>query len=118
MIAMRPIEEPDVLALLNDGRFEGAVRGYVVMEGPQYHGHMLYRVEDGVTEVLECGVDETPLVDGAVRACIAAGQNAGADSFGVRQEDPKLAEWFRVFCKNISVPVPVTHIFTPCGGPA
>ncbi len=115
MIAMRPIDEPDVLDLLNDGRFAGEVRGYVVMEGPQYHGHMLYRVEAGVTEVLECGVDETPLVDGAVRACIAAGQNAGAGCFQVRTEDPKLAEWFRIFCKNAPVPVPVTQIFTPCG---
>ena len=115
MIAMRPIDEPDVLALLNGGRFPGEVQGYVVMEGPRYHGHMLYRVAQGVTEVLECGVDEKPLVDGAVRACIAAGQNAGADRFRVRMEDAGLAEWFRVFCKDVPAPVPVSHLFTACG---
>ena len=34
MIAMRPILEQDVLDLLNDGRFDGEVEGYVVMDGP------------------------------------------------------------------------------------
>lgn len=114
MIAMRPIDEPDVLALLNAGRFEGDVCGYVVMEGPVYHGHMLYRVAEGVTEVLECGVDEKPLIDGAVRACIAAGDHVGADRFCVRGEDEKLAEWARVFCSGVPMPVPVAHIFTKC----
>ena len=32
MIAMRPILEQDVIDLLNDGRFEGELDGYVVME--------------------------------------------------------------------------------------
>ena len=41
MIAMRPILEPDVLELLNDGRFDGDIEGYVVMDGPNYLGHML-----------------------------------------------------------------------------
>ena len=43
MIAMRPIREYDVIDLLNNGRFEGEVEGYVVMDGPKYLGHMLYR---------------------------------------------------------------------------
>ena len=34
MIAMRPIREYDVIDLLNNGRFEGEVEGYVVMDGP------------------------------------------------------------------------------------
>ena len=45
MIAMRPIREYDVIDLLNNGRFEGEVEGYVVMDGPKYLGHMLYRVD-------------------------------------------------------------------------
>ena len=58
MIAMRPIREYDVIDLLNNGRFEGEVEGYVVMDGPKYLGHMLYRVDGAVTQVLECGVEE------------------------------------------------------------
>ena len=77
MIAMRPIREYDVIDLLNKGRFEGEVEGYVVMDGPKYLGHMLYRVDGAVTQVLECGVEEKMFVDGAVRACVAAGENAG-----------------------------------------
>ena len=53
MIAMRPIREYDVIDLLNNGRFEGEVEGYVVMDGPKYLGHMLYRVDGAVTQVLE-----------------------------------------------------------------
>ncbi len=56
MIAMRPIREYDVIDLLNNGRFEGEVEGYVVMDGPKYLGHMLYRVDGAVTQVLECAV--------------------------------------------------------------
>ena len=77
MIAMRPIREYDVIDLLNNGRFEGEVEGYVVMDGSKYLGHMLYRVDGAVTQVLECGVEEKMFVDGAVRACVAAGENAG-----------------------------------------
>ena len=90
MIAMRPIREYDVIDLLNNGRFEGEVEGYVVMDGPKYLGHMLYRVDGAVTQVLECGVEEKMFVDGAVRACVAAGENAGATSFRVNGEDEKL----------------------------
>lgn len=108
MIVMRPIAEPAVLDDLDAGRFGGAargVRGYVVMEGARYHGHALFRVLQGVTEVLECRLDETPLVDGAVRACVAAGEHAGARYFRVRCEDRALAQWYQVFCGRHSQPV-------------
>ena len=75
MIAMRPILEPDVLELLNDGRFDGDIEGYVVMDGPNYLGHMLYRIDGDFVDVLDCGLQESALVDGGVRACVAAGEN-------------------------------------------
>ena len=49
MIAMRPIDQPAVLDEINAGRFSGPVEGYVVMDGPQYLGNFLYKVENGVT---------------------------------------------------------------------
>ena len=67
MIAMRPILEPDVLELLNDGRFDGDIEGYVVMDGPNYLGHMLYRIDGDFVDVLDCGLQESALVDGGVR---------------------------------------------------
>ena len=103
MIAMRPIREYDVIDLLNNGRFEGEVEGYVVMDGPKYLGHML-----------ECGVEEKMFVDGAVRACVAAGENAGATSFRVNGEDEKLAEWKNVFFPEAQGDVPNSSIFHTC----
>ena len=70
MIAMRPILEQDVLDLLNDGRFDGEVEGYVVMDGPNYLGHMLYRIDGDFVDVLDCGVQESALVDGGVKSYV------------------------------------------------
>lgn len=114
MLTMQPIDEPDVIALLNDGRFEGEVEGYIMMEGPAYLGHALFCVEDGVTTVLDTGVEEFVNLDGIVRACVAAGQNRGAQQFAVRQAHPPLAKWWDVFCKGMAPPAPVDHIFKMC----
>ncbi len=54
--------------------FRRGMEGYVVMDGPKYLGHMLYRVDGDGDDVLECGLEENILVDGAVRACVAAGK--------------------------------------------
>ena len=114
MIAMRPIKEYDVIDLLNNGRFEGDVEGYVVMDGPKYLGHILYRVDGAVTRVLDCGVEEKMFVYGAVRACVAAGENAGATAFRVNEADEKLAEWRGVFFPNAEDDVPNSSIFHTC----
>lgn len=114
MLAMKPIDEPDVIALLNDGRFEGPVEGYIMMEGAEYLGHALFRVEDGVTTVLDTGVEVFVNLDGIVRACVAAGQNRGAEQFAVWLEHPPLARWWDVFCKGMTPPAPVKHIFKMC----
>ncbi len=116
MIVMRPVDESQVVESLNQGRFEGDVRAYVVMDGPQYHGYMLYRVDGEVTAVLECGVEEQPLIDGAVRACIAAGENAGAARFTLNSRDERLENWRQVFLKGQALPAPNEQIFHSCCG--
>ena len=114
MLAMHPIDEPDVIDLLNAGRFEGDVEGYILMEGPDYLGHALFRVESGITTVLDSGVENTQMLDGIIRACIAAGDNRGAKRFLVNQQHPPLQKWWQVFCKGLDGPAPVEHIFTFC----
>lgn len=115
MLHIQPIDEPDVIALLNAGRFDGEVDGYIMMEvgrdEPVYLGHALFRVQDGVTTVLDTGVEDTPLLDGIVRACVAAGEARGAKQFAVNGEHPPLAAWWDVFCKGMTPPAPVEHIF-------
>lgn len=114
MIAIRPITEQAVLDSLGAPRYGADVEGYVVMDGPSYKGYALYRVCGSVTEVLECAVQDTALVDGAVRACVAAGEDAGASRFALRLEDPVLARWGQVFVKSGAFPAANTEIFHKC----
>ena len=114
MLTMRPIDEPDVVALLNGARFGGDVEGYIMMEGPTYLGHALFQLQNGVTTVLDTGVADSQHLDGMVRACVAAGENRGSKSFGVNLEHPPLASWWNIFCKGLAAPVPMEHIFKTC----
>ena len=106
MIAMRPILEPDVLELLNDGRFDGDIEGYVVMDGPNYLGHMLYRIDGDFVDVLDCGLQESALVDG--------GENAGCSEFTVNMQDAALARWYEVFFPHSMQPVAIKALFSGC----
>lgn len=114
MLAMKPIDEPDVVDLLNNGRFAGEVEGYIMMDGPAYCGHALFVVENGVTRVLDSGVDDFTMLDGIVRACIAAGDNRGAKEFAVNREHDALNRWWNQFCAEMPEPVSVDHIFHFC----
>lgn len=111
---MKPIDEPDVILLLNDGRFAGEVEGYIMMDGPEYLGHALFKVEDGVTTVLDSGVEAMQNLDGIVRACIAAGDNRGAKRFTVNRQHLPLAQWWNLFCKGLEGPQGTDHLFTFC----
>lgn len=111
MLAMRPIDEPDVVALLNDGRFEGEIQGYIMMEGPNYLGYALFMVQGDVSTVLDSDVKESQNLDGIVRACIANGESHGAKHFAMNMQHPPLAQWWGIFCKGLEPPVHVTHIF-------
>lgn len=114
MLAIQPIGEPDVVALLNEGRFEGDIEGYIMMQGPEYLGHALFKVEDGVTTVLDTDCKEDVNLDGLVRACVAAGENRGAKQFAVNEKDEALARWWQVFCKGQAMPAGVEVIFHLC----
>ena len=53
MISMKPIEEPDVLALLCRDRFDGPLEGYIMTDGKEYLGYCLFVREGEVTRVLD-----------------------------------------------------------------
>ena len=117
MLMMRPIEEPEVVALLNDGRFCGEVEGYVVLEGSSYLGHALFSVEEEVATVLDTGVEEALNLDGVIRACVSAGERRGARCFAVNLDHPPLKNWWERNCKGLAAPVPMDHIFKSCPCP-
>lgn len=111
---MRPILEQDVIDLLNNGRFDEDIDGYVIMNGPEYLGYALYRVDGECTSVLACETQSNALVDGAVRACVAAGENAGAARFRVNREDAALDAWARVFLHGAKETVENAELFHHC----
>ncbi len=115
MIVMRPIQEPLVLEEINRGRFSGEVEGYVVMDGPDYKGSFLYKVENGVTWVLDEQLTDPSLIDGAVRAAVAAGENRGAGSFGINTDSPRLAAWRQAMFKIGPDVLPNDRLFHLCG---
>lgn len=114
MIAMRPILEQDVIDLLNNGRFSEDIDGYVIMNGAEYLGYALYRVDGECTSVLACETQSNALVDGAVRACVAAGENAGAVRFRVNREDPALDKWASVFLHGARATAENSELFRHC----
>lgn len=113
MIAMRPINEPEVISSINNGRFDEEIFGYVVMEGPNYLGHILYSVNGDTTVVLDAKLDNNMLVDGAVRACVAAGEFKGAKNFVIKSDSKCLIDWRNVFCKTENL-ISNEKLFTKC----
>ncbi len=114
MIRMIPVEEPEVLDSLVQGRFSGDVRGYVILDGPEYRGHCLFAVEPGCTRVLEVRVSDPSLLDGAVRAAVAAGENAGASVFALADQ-PELLRWREAWFRGCPDPIPNDRLFHFCG---
>lgn len=112
---MKPIGEPDVVALLAKGRFDGALEGYVMTDGAEYLGYCLFRLAENITEVLDAEAPDNMMLDGLVRAAVAKGENEGADSFRVSREVPALCKWAEAFLPGEQGPVKNTKIFGNCG---
>ena len=115
MITMKPIAEPDVVALLAKGRFDGALEGYIMTDGAEYLGYCLFRLAGKVTEVLDAEAPDNMMLDGLVRAAVAKGENGGASSFSINREVPALCKWAQVFLPGEQEPVKNTKIFGNCG---
>ena len=81
MLAMHPIDEPEVIRYINRERFAGILRGYVMTEDDSYVGYALFKEEAGVITVLDSNIKEPVKLDGIVRACIATGENNGNPFF-------------------------------------
>ncbi len=114
MIIMRPIDEPLVLESLNSSRYGDDVRGFIIMDNDVYMGHALFTVKEDVVNVCECTVKANALIDGAVRACIAAGENAKAVYFTVNLSEDNLKKWLDVFCEGNEKSQIIEHFFKNC----
>ena len=115
MITIKPIEEPDVLSLLNRDRFDGPLEGYIMTDGNEYLGYCLFVRQDAVTRVLDAEAQENMMLDGLVRAAVAKGENEGASAFSINREIPALGDWAAVFVPGQSEPIENSRIFGNCG---
>lgn len=84
-------------------------------DGPAYLGHALYKVENDITLVLDVALESNPLIDGAARAAVAAGEQCGrAQLCCEHAKSARLAEWAAVFCKNEDLPYSNEKLFHEC----
>ena len=49
-----------------------------------------------------------------MRACVAAGENAGCSEFTVNMQDAALARWYEVFFPHSMQPVAIKALFSGC----
>ena len=97
MFTMKPIDEYDVIELINNGRFEGDLYGYILSDGGDLFGYTLFKIEDNTTVMLDSKAPGGKYLDGIIRASIAYGEARGAEYFSFNMEHAPFAEYKRIF---------------------
>ena len=97
MFTMKPIDEYDVIELINNGRFEGDLYGYILSDGGDLFGYTLFKIEDNTTVMLDSKAPGGKYLDGIIRASIAYGEARGAEYFSFNMEHEPFAEYKRIF---------------------
>ena len=114
MFTMKPIEEYDVIELLNNGRFEGDLYGYVLSDGGDLFGYTLFKIEDNTTVLLDSKTPASNYLDGIIRASIAYGEARGAEYFSFNLDHGPFAEYKRVFFNDYPNKMKTSVIFSGC----
>ena len=97
MFTMKPIDEYDEIELINNGRFEGDLYGYILSDGGDLFGYTLFKIEDNTTVMLDSKTPGGKYLDGIIRASIAYGEARGAEYFSFNMEHAPFAEYKRIF---------------------
>lgn len=116
MYVMKPIQEYDVLDLLNNGRFEGEMEGYILSDGGDLFGWSLFRIDGDVTSMLDVNAPSGSFLDGLIRASVAYGEARGATSFWLNPEVADFVKYKEVFFENEDFTISNDKLFTPCEG--
>ena len=116
MYSMKPILEQDVIDLLNNGRFEGDLDGYVLSDGADLFGWSLFRVDSDVTVMLDVLAPDFKFLDGLIRASVALGESRGTTAFSLNMDVADFAKYKQVFFENEGYIIPNDKLFTPCHG--
>lgn len=97
MFVIKPIEEPEIIDVLNKGRFQGEVQGYILSDGADLFGWSLFSLEKGITKVLDVLAPDMGVLDGLVRTSVSYGQERNCRFFSLNSDNPDLLEYKRVF---------------------
>ena len=116
MYAMKPILEPDVLDLLNNGRFIGEMEGYILSDGKDLFGWSLFRIDGDVTYLLDILPPSDMFMDGLIRASVAYGEARGASSFMFNKDNEHLMKYKRIFFEEEGDVISNDKLFVPCEG--
>ena len=116
MYTMKPIDEYDVIELLNNGRFEGELDGYILSDGGDLFGWSLFRVDGEVTSMLDVLAPSGMFLDGLIRASVAYGEARGATAFTLNMDVADFVKYKNVFFEDEGEIIPNDHLFTPCEG--
>ena len=116
MYVMKPILEPDVLDLLNNGRFDGEMEGYVLSDGADLFGWSLFRIDGDVTTMLDILAPSGQFLDGLIRASVAYGEARGATGFTLNMDVEDFVKYKNIFFEDEGEIIPNDHLFTPCEG--
>ena len=114
MFTMKPIKEYDVIELLNNGRFDGDLYGYVLSDGGDLFGYTLFKIEDNTTIMLDSKAPDARYLDGIIRASIAYGESHGAEYFSFNTEHEPFAEYKRIFFNDQPDRMKNSVIFSGC----
>ena len=114
MYTMKPIKEPDVIALLNNNRFEGDLQGYILSDGQDLFGWTLFRVDVDTTVLLDVKAPDNRFLDGLVRASVAMGESQGALFFSFNTEIESYKEYKRVFFAQEDSRISNEKLFAGC----
>jgi len=116
MYTMKPIEEYDVLELLNNGRFEGEMDGYILSDGADLFGWSLFRIDGDVTSMLDVLAPSGQFLDGLIRASVAYGEARGATGFSFNKDNEHFMKYKRIFFEEEGDVIPNDKLFVPCEG--
>lgn len=114
MYSMKPILEPDVIDLLNNGRFEGELQGYVLSDGGDLFGWSLFRVDGCVTSMLDIKAPDSKFLDGIIRASVALGESQGASSFSFNEQVADFVKYKEVFFEKEGKIIDNSLLFSGC----
>lgn len=114
MYTMKPIKEYDVIELLNNGRFDGDVQGYVLSDGADLFGYTLFTIEGDTTSLLDSKTPDTRLLDGIIRATVAFGEAQGAEYFSFNLKHEPFTEYKRIFFNDYDNKIENKTLFSGC----